>query len=62
VDLKQFALTRPAWVVGYANDYIGYVPTEQAYLAGGYEALMMGLSEKEGEQITSCLKNLAAQL
>jgi len=62
IDLKQFALTRPAWVVGYANDYIGYVPTTDAFKAGGYEATMMGLSDKEGEQITSRLKDLATEL
>ncbi len=42
---------RHVMVVGYANDYIGYIPTLANYMAGGYEVAMMSLSEDEGSII-----------
>jgi hypothetical protein len=35
--IKECATFKPTWVVSLANDYIGYVPTAQAFVAGGYE-------------------------
>jgi neutral ceramidase len=35
--LKQASPHETTWFVGYANDYIGYVATAQAFVAGGYE-------------------------
>ncbi len=35
--IKQCSALKPTWVVAYANDYIGYVPTAQAFVGGGYE-------------------------
>jgi hypothetical protein len=35
--IKQCSPVKPTWFVGYANDYLGYVPTAQAFAAGGYE-------------------------
>lgn len=35
--IKAASPQRPTWVVAYANDYIGYVPTANAMAAGGYE-------------------------
>src|SRR5207253_1085940 len=35
--IKQCSPFRPTWVVSLANDWIGYVPTAQAFVAGGYE-------------------------
>lgn len=37
LQIKKASLLQPAWVVSLANDYIGYVPTPQAHVAGGYE-------------------------
>ncbi len=59
VALKEAVAPRPAWVVNYANDYIGYLPTRKAFQAGGYEAMMMGLSESAGEEVVNALKSLA---
>jgi hypothetical protein len=30
---------RPAFVIGLANGYIGYIPTSAAYRDGGYEVV-----------------------
>lgn len=49
-------------VVGFANDYIGYIPTRAAFLAGGYEAMMMGLDENEGDIIVERLGQLLKQV
>lgn len=35
--IKACSPLRPTWVVSLANEYIGYVPTPQAFVAGGYE-------------------------
>ena len=35
--IKKASRHGSTWVVSLANDYIGYVPTPQAFAAGGYE-------------------------
>jgi hypothetical protein len=35
--IKECSRLKPTWVVSLANDYIGYVPTSQGFVAGGYE-------------------------
>lgn len=35
--IKRCSPLRPTWVVTLANEYIGYVTTAQAFVAGGYE-------------------------
>lgn len=37
LKIKAASPHATTWVVGYANDYIGYVPTANAMVAGGYE-------------------------
>ncbi len=59
VALKRSVVPRPAWVINYANDYIGYLPTRKAFQAGGYEAMMMGLSDSAGEEVINVLKSMA---
>ena len=56
MDLKNFAnkTNDATMVIGYANDYIGYYGPKAAYLVGGYEMMMMSLSENEGPQIEAC--------
>jgi hypothetical protein len=49
IRIKKGAPFDHVLVVGYANDYIGYIPTRANYLAGGYETAMMTLCEEEGE-------------
>ena len=35
--IKKASPFKPTWVVSLANEWIGYVPTAQAFVAGGYE-------------------------
>ncbi len=49
IRIKKTAPFEHVLVVGYANDYIGYIPTGTNYIAGGYETTMMTLREEEGE-------------
>jgi hypothetical protein len=35
--IKACSPLQPTWVVELANEYIGYVPTPQAFVGGGYE-------------------------
>ena len=35
--IKQCSPFTPTWVVSLANEWIGYVPTAQAFVGGGYE-------------------------
>jgi neutral ceramidase len=48
--------------VGYANDYIGYVPTKEAFLEGGYEVSVSKFPPDIGEELKeaaiSCLRRL----
>jgi neutral ceramidase len=35
--IKKASRLQPTWVVSLANEWIGYVPTAQAFVGGGYE-------------------------
>src|SRR5262249_23624642 len=35
--IKKASPLQPAWLVSLANEWIGYAPTAQAFVAGGYE-------------------------
>jgi len=35
--IKKASQLQPTWVVSLANEWIGYVPTAQAFVGGGYE-------------------------
>jgi hypothetical protein len=38
MEIKQRSPFRPTYTIGYANGWIGYVPTPEAFAQGGYEA------------------------
>jgi hypothetical protein len=35
--IKKASASQPTWFVSLANEWIGYVPTAQAFVGGGYE-------------------------
>jgi len=37
LKIKKMLSPKIAMIVGYANDYIGYIPTKEAFSQGGYE-------------------------
>jgi neutral ceramidase len=62
LKIKAASPHATTWVVGYANDYIGYVPTANAMVAGGYEcrtARSSKLAIDAGQRlIEACLRQL----
>jgi hypothetical protein len=61
--IKRVSRLKPTWVVSLANEYIGYVPTAQAFVGGGYEprtARSSKLSIDSGQRLLeTALKALA---
>ncbi len=44
LSVREAAAVQPAFVLGYCHDYIGYIPTRDAYTGGGYEVLSSRLA------------------
>jgi hypothetical protein len=61
--IKKASRLKPTWVVSLANEWIGYVPTAQAFAGGGYEprtARSSKLSFDAGQRLVeTALKALA---
>jgi hypothetical protein len=61
--IKKASKFKPTWVVSLANEWIGYVPTAQAFVGGGYEprtARSSKLSIESGQRLAeTALKALA---
>jgi hypothetical protein len=59
LTLKEAWRERPAFVLGYANGLVGYVPTREAYAEGGYEVTvaqrvrLLPLAPEAGEQMVA---------
>jgi Neutral/alkaline non-lysosomal ceramidase, N-terminal len=51
--LKSNPYFEHTFVVGYANDLIGYIPTREAYPLGGYEVDTARIAEGSGELIVA---------
>ena len=49
-------------VVGYANDYIGYIITPRAKFTGGYEQAIARVDEEAGRRLTEAAIELVAEL
>jgi hypothetical protein len=62
LHLKTARIFPHLMVVGYANDYIGYVGTAAVYNAGGYEMMMMAASEREGELLENTARSVLNEL
>jgi neutral ceramidase len=65
LHVKESSPFSPTYVVGYANGYLGYVPTPEAFQEGGYETESAAhLADRAGlvlvEESLSLLRDLAA--
>ncbi|PMP82154.1 MAG: hypothetical protein C0175_04110 [Caldisericum exile] len=47
------------FVIGYANDYVGYILDEESYEKNEYESFITFLSKGEGERIVDSIVTLA---
>ncbi|HHV62995.1 MAG TPA: hypothetical protein GXX51_10205 [Firmicutes bacterium] len=55
LEIKGRSPFKPTFVIGYANGYVGYIPTEKAFSEGGYEprtARTSQLAKEAGRLIT----------
>ncbi len=49
-------------VVGYANEYVGYLPTAEAFAQGGYEAVATPFGGDAGEKLVKAALSLARRV
>ncbi len=59
---KETAGLNPAFFVGYANDYTGYIVTREAVSEGGYEAGMSPLDPESGYAIVEAISGLIGSM
>ena len=55
--IKESIAMPYVYIIGYCNDYIGYIPTGQAYKEGGYEVQGALLAPGSGEKLSDIIKN-----
>ena len=51
LDIKRKSKFDNTFIVGLANGEIGYIPTRQAFMEGGYESISTKFTEEAGEII-----------
>jgi len=56
-QIEEALKPKKVFVVGYASDYIGYIPDMTAYDEGGYETLSTLLKRGEGERLIEIIKS-----
>jgi hypothetical protein len=62
---KECSSVKPTWVVTLANEWIGYVPTAQAFAGGGYEprtARSSKLAPDAGQQLLETMLSTQSRL
>jgi neutral ceramidase len=62
LEIKKDLKAMTPLIVGYANGFIGYVLTEEAYREGGYESLSTFLDASAGKRIIEVVEKLAKSL
>jgi hypothetical protein len=62
LKIKERTSQNTAVVIGYANDYVGYIATNEAYAEGGYEPVWNILAPGAGERITDVASGLIEKL
>lgn len=56
-DIKLASPFSHTYILGCCNDYIGYIPTAQAYIEGGYEVQGTFLAQGAAEQLRQSIIN-----
>jgi len=51
LDIKRKSEFENTFIVGLVNGEIGYIPTRQAFMEGGYESISTKFTEEAGERI-----------
>ena len=65
IKIKKASDFKNTWVVTMANDYIGYIPTPQAFAGGGYEVMTSRYSQfipESGQKILEASLRLLHKL
>jgi len=60
-QIEEALKPKKVFVVGYASDYIGYIPDMSAYDEGGYETLSTLLQRGEGERIVEIIIDITGR-
>jgi len=59
IGLKIKSLfTGDTFIIGYANDYVSYIPTESAFKEGGYEVETSVFAPEIGRELLTQVKNV----
>jgi hypothetical protein len=53
LEIERQSPTAETWIIGYANDYVGYLPDHAAYAMGTYEALASPFGEDVGDAVVN---------
>jgi len=62
LDIKRKSEFENTFIVGLANGEIGYIPTRQAFMEGGYESISTKFTEEAGERIRDAALELIKEL
>ena len=58
LKIKTILSPKIAMIVGYANDYIGYIPTKEAFSQGGYEVEISLFADEVGNILINEIETL----
>ncbi|MBA7707827.1 hypothetical protein ES703_116710 [subsurface metagenome] len=62
LDVKKKSEFENTFIVGLANGEIGYIPTGQAFMEGGYESISTKFTEEAGERIRDTALRLIKEM
>lgn len=62
LSIKKMSPFKNTFIIGYANGYMGYIPTRQACLEGGYEVLVAKFIPESSEKIIKASLNILNEI